>query len=821
MGSVLNIADRIKASAIAARRAEQSDEHNLEVELHAREREVLETVLATGKVVLGPNDDLTAITGLDAKGNRAGPCCMYETLMHRFYAELQELNAAYTTLQEQTQNSMAQLGSTLIETAEENSTTLAGWLDSARARIASLEADLETERERTLRAAELFNGMEMFKNNLQLRLASTETSVEMMRKKEGDLNTSSASGATRSTKSMAAVAMQRKTKNRRTAIDQELAEEVSQITGARRGANFRYGYLLKREKRRKAWTKLWVTLDHSFLEYRNNKSDRDPRGRIGLDGCVVMDVPEDNALGLPDKHPNYLAFHLRLQNRKSYYFVGETISDVRDWKDAITSNITVNESLKTLVANAKSCEDPRILDSVSSQDIEMLALNHRPLGMREMVAIQIALTMADHFYALRTVSLRDASIGPSEIAIAANAFGDNPSLTALDVSNNMLGDKGIVLLCESLASSSICELAVSSNGFGNLGMEALASLLATNTSLVWLDASHNLISDGGMVSLYAACTQVRDADPGPSTPAPVVPPPRTVSRKKHRKRKTKSKSKSQATEPVPVPEPEPVSEPEPVAPTPPAPKSEASCSGDDSGAAPGSPTASLSGSGSSSDSGSSSGSSGSTSSLSDGEEQQEEEATSSTSGSGTGSGSDSDSSSGSGASSSGSGSDSGSSSGQPVVPDAKAAALEAIAATKPVHTSGFPIHSLNLSYNKIGDKGAQALAQLVSDPKATRSIARLDVRGNQIGSVGAIALADHVADSDTLLTLDISHNPVGSDGAAALVSLLERNPYLQDLDLGSLPIPVDAFCDQLRSAADVVSVSFPSLTVVRSAFEHQ
>ncbi|KNC51031.1 uncharacterized protein AMSG_07009 [Thecamonas trahens ATCC 50062] len=376
MGSMLAIADRIKASAVAARRAGSRElpaaPGELVIDLHARERELLQTLLATGRIELAPTDDLTAITGLDEAGNRAGPCCMYETLMHRVHAEVRELHAEYAALAKWSTAQVAKLGTSATALAADGMNDLADQVAYWRAAAADANAALRLEQARTLRAAQLFNGMEAFKENLQLRLSSTESSMDLLRKAT-DLN-ASASGGMLGTKpapatTVSAVLNTRKVKNRRTAAEQALADEVSQLTGSRRGAYFKYGYLLKREKRRKTWTKLWLTLTPFHLEYRNNKNDQEPRGRIALEGCVVNEVSGSQAstIGIPNTAIPAFCIHLRMQNRKDYYFLAESLDEVAEWKNGLSVNIAVNESLKTMVANARSCDDSRILEAFRSK----------------------------------------------------------------------------------------------------------------------------------------------------------------------------------------------------------------------------------------------------------------------------------------------------------------------------------------------------------------------------------------------------------------------------------------------------------------------
>jgi Ran GTPase-activating protein (RanGAP) involved in mRNA processing and transport len=91
------------------------------------------------------------------------------------------------------------------------------------------------------------------------------------------------------------------------------------------------------------------------------------------------------------------------------------------------------------------------------------------------------------------------------------------------------------------------------------------------------------------------------------------------------------------------------------------------------------------------------------------------------------------------------------------------------------------LQQLNLWNNKIGDAGAQALAEML---KVNNTLQKLGLGGNQIGDAGAQALAEMLKIHSTLQQLDLGYNRMGDDGAQALAEMLKINSTLQQLDLG-------------------------------------
>ena len=87
---------------------------------------------------------------------------------------------------------------------------------------------------------------------------------------------------------------------------------------------------------------------------------------------------------------------------------------------------------------------------------------------------------------------------------------------------------------------------------------------------------------------------------------------------------------------------------------------------------------------------------------------------------------------------------------------------------------------LDLSWNLVGDDGAQSMAQLLH---RDRSLLHINLIGNNIGSIGASYIAVALRTNKTLKTLYLADNQIDSRGINYLKNMCERNPYLQTLDL--------------------------------------
>ena len=104
--------------------------------------------------------------------------------------------------------------------------------------------------------------------------------------------------------------------------------------------------------------------------------------------------------------------------------------------------------------------------------------------------------------------------------------------------------------------------------------------------------------------------------------------------------------------------------------------------------------------------------------------------------------------------------------------------------------------SISLSNNNFGDKGANALVELMFMVR----IKSLILSSNHIGDTGIIALAKALeSDKTALEELNISFNEFGNDGAFALANALKVNKTLKTLSLGGNKIDICGI-SQLKNA---------------------
>lgn len=96
--------------------------------------------------------------------------------------------------------------------------------------------------------------------------------------------------------------------------------------------------------------------------------------------------------------------------------------------------------------------------------------------------------------------------------------------------------------------------------------------------------------------------------------------------------------------------------------------------------------------------------------------------------------------------------------------------------------SGSRLRTLDLGFNRIGDRGAVLLAHAL---ETNATLERLYLSGNDIGPTGALALAQALAANRTLESLHLSGNNVGEDGAAHLADGLRANHGLRALYVGT------------------------------------
>ncbi|KAK9834878.1 hypothetical protein WJX81_005732 [Elliptochloris bilobata] len=134
---------------------------------------------------------------------------------------------------------------------------------------------------------------------------------------------------------------------------------------------------------------------------------------------------------------------------------------------------------------------------------------------------------------------------------------------------------------------------------------------------------------------------------------------------------------------------------------------------------------------------------------------------------------------------------------------------------------------LSLAHNRIGDRGAKALAQLLEEPN---TLEELVLDNNQILAPGGRALARALRGNPVLASLQLQLNRVGDEGACALAEALLGNSRLQRLGLGANRLGFQAaaaFSWMLRSNSSLLAldVSCNPLTAaggeeLRSALQH-
>ena len=91
---------------------------------------------------------------------------------------------------------------------------------------------------------------------------------------------------------------------------------------------------------------------------------------------------------------------------------------------------------------------------------------------------------------------------------------------------------------------------------------------------------------------------------------------------------------------------------------------------------------------------------------------------------------------------------------------------------------------VDLSYNSLGTQCAKVLGRILSTNRVLREV---DLRWNAIGNEGTKCIASgalHGAKRSKLCVLRLSFNGIGDDGAEALAQMLSANTPLRVLDLG-------------------------------------
>jgi hypothetical protein len=117
--------------------------------------------------------------------------------------------------------------------------------------------------------------------------------------------------------------------------------------------------------------------------------------------------------------------------------------------------------------------------------------------------------------------------------------------------------------------------------------------------------------------------------------------------------------------------------------------------------------------------------------------------------------------------------------------------------------------TLRLAWNRIGDRGAGALAPLLSQCPA---LTCLDLWGNNLHAIGACVIAHAVGPShvSTLrLSFNTTHNTASStEVASALATLIESNTSLTSLDWSGPCAAADVFRVELALRANVELIKF-------------
>merc|ERR1712000_264773 len=83
--------------------------------------------------------------------------------------------------------------------------------------------------------------------------------------------------------------------------------------------------------------------------------------------------------------------------------------------------------------------------------------------------------------------------------------------------------------------------------------------------------------------------------------------------------------------------------------------------------------------------------------------------------------------------------------------------------------------SINLRYNKIGDAGAEKIAEAL---KVNKTLTSINLRDNKIGDAGAEKIAEALKVNKTLTSLNLRENGIGSLVKKKIAEMLEANKSL-------------------------------------------
>jgi Ran GTPase-activating protein (RanGAP) involved in mRNA processing and transport len=96
----------------------------------------------------------------------------------------------------------------------------------------------------------------------------------------------------------------------------------------------------------------------------------------------------------------------------------------------------------------------------------------------------------------------------------------------------------------------------------------------------------------------------------------------------------------------------------------------------------------------------------------------------------------------------------------------------------------FQWKTLNLNHNIIGDEGATKIAELLLQNDAYPSLQELRLGGNKIRNEGSISIANALNSNNKLKLLDLEYNKIEYDGIRALAFMLVENKEINTFILG-------------------------------------
>ncbi|CAJ1368041.1 unnamed protein product [Effrenium voratum] len=109
----------------------------------------------------------------------------------------------------------------------------------------------------------------------------------------------------------------------------------------------------------------------------------------------------------------------------------------------------------------------------------------------------------------QTLRLNDNDIGDAGVGLLAEALRENRCLATLSLNRNRIGALGAAQLSQTLASSALTQLDLSQNGLGDEGVVHLAEGLSNPRGLLVLELQVNRVGDAGAQALAAVLPQTR------------------------------------------------------------------------------------------------------------------------------------------------------------------------------------------------------------------------------------------------------------------------------------------------------------------------